>query len=80
VGSPNGALPTLSILITFPVSVITKAVLPMKSSDVCRSSRSTTNAKLPFFLTRRSLPVSGDAGAPSFSGIGGRFQIAWERA
>jgi DNA-binding CsgD family transcriptional regulator len=77
---PKGGLPALSILITLPVSVMTKAVLPMNSSDVGRSRPSTTDAKLPSFLTRRSLPVSADAGAPAFSGITGRSQIPCDRA
>ena len=68
-GLPTCGPATPSILITLPVSVTTKAVLPMNSSDVGRSRPSTTDAKPPSFFTRRSLPVSCEAGLPSFSGV-----------
>ena len=62
------------------MSVTTNAVSSMNSSDVGRSRPSTTDAKLPSLSTRRSLPVSGAAGLPSFSGVGGRSQTPCERA
>ena len=53
---------TFVIFQTSPFNVVTNAVLPTKSSEVGRSSSSTSTENEPFRLTSSSSPLSGAAG------------------